>query len=103
MMQLEEMGDDTVEEIHRKQDYYTKLVQSNDYLFGRLWADAWCAAFVWKKNNEFAYPITEEVFRNIEKNPYSLSTWMRDEIIRLREQYQFFHWHLAFPVFSGCR
>ncbi len=22
---------------------------------------------------------------------------MRDEIIRLREQYQFFHWHLAFP------
>ena len=97
MMQLEEMGDDTVEEIRRKQEYYTKLVQSNDYLFGRLWADAWCAAFVWKKKNEFAYPITEEVFRNIEKNPYSISTWMRDEIIRLREQYQFFHWHLAFP------
>src|SRR6266566_6903928 len=97
MMQLEEMGDDTVEEIRRKQEYYTKLVQSNDYLFGRLWADALCAAFVWKKNNEFAYPITEEVFRNIEKNPYSISTWMRDEIIRLRDQYQFFHWHLAFP------
>ncbi len=97
MMQLEEMGDDTVEEIRRKQEYYNKLVQSNDYLFGRLWADAWCAAFVWKKNNEFAYPITEEVFRNIEKNPYSISTWMRDEIVRLREQYQFFHWHLAFP------
>jgi hypothetical protein len=98
MMQLEEMGDDTVEEIRRKQEYYTKLVQSSDYLFGRLWADAWCAAFVWKKNNEFAYPITEEVFRNIEKNPYNISTWMRDEIIRLRDQYQFFHWHLAFPA-----
>src|SRR5438552_3401904 len=97
MMQLEEMGDDTVEEIHRKQEYYNRLVQSNDYLFGRLRADAWCSAFVWKKNNEFAYPITEEVFRNIEKIPYSISTWMRDEIIRLREQYQFFHWHLAFP------
>src|SRR5712692_276614 len=97
MMQLEKMGDDTVEEIRRKQEHYNKLVQSNDYLFGRLWADAWCAAFVWKKNNEFAYPITEEVFRNIEKNPYSISTWMRDEILRLREQYRFFHWHLAFP------
>src|SRR5205823_7859246 len=97
MMQLEEMGDDTVEEIHRKQEYYNRLVQSNDYLFGRLRADAWCAAFVWKKNNEFAYPITEEVFRNIEQNPYNVSPWMRDEIIRLREQYQFFHWHLAFP------
>src|SRR6266699_3355805 len=97
IMQLEEMPDDTVEEIRRKQEYFTRLVKSNDYLFGRLWADTWCAAFVWKKNNEFAYPITEEVFRNIEKNPYSISTWMRDEIIHLREQYQFFHWHLAFP------
>jgi hypothetical protein len=37
------------------------------------------------------------VFRNIEMNPYSISTWMRDEIIRLRDQFQFFHWHLAFP------
>ncbi len=97
IMQLEEMGNDTVEQIQRKQEYYDKLVKSSDYLFGRLWADAWCAAFVWKKNNEFAYPITEEVFRNIEKNPYSISNWMKDEIIRLREQYQFFHWHLAFP------
>jgi hypothetical protein len=97
MMQLEEMSDDTVEEIRRKQEYYNKLVQSNNYLFGRLWADAWCAAFVWKKNNEFAYPITEEVFRNIEKNPFNISTWMRDEIKRLADQYQFFHWHLAFP------
>ncbi len=97
IMQLEEMPDDTVEEIRRKQEYFTRLVKSNDYLFGRLWADTWCAAFVWKKNNEFAYPITEEVFRNIEQNPYNISTWMRDEIMRLREQYKFFHWHLAFP------
>ncbi len=95
IMQLDQMGDDTIEEVRREQEYYNKLIQSNDYLFGRLWADARCAAFVWKKTNDFAYPITEEVFRNIEKN--NISTWMRDEIIRLREQYQFFHWHLAFP------
>ena len=97
VIQLEEIGDDTVEGIRRKQEYYNQLVQSSDYLNGRLWADAWCAAFVWKKNNDFAYPITEEVFRNIEKDPYKISTWMRNEIIRLRELYQFFHWHLAFP------
>jgi Eco57I restriction-modification methylase len=96
MIRLEEIGDDTVESIRRKQEYYNQLVQSSDYLNGRLWADAWCAAFVWKKNNEFAYPITEEVFRNIEKDPYKISTWMRNEIKRLRELYQFFHWHLAF-------
>ncbi len=97
MMQLDEMGDNTVEEVHRKQARYEQLVTSSDYRNGRLLADAWCAAFVWKKNNEFAYPITEEIFRNIEKNPYSISTWMYDEIQRLSAQYQFFHWHLAFP------
>ncbi len=97
MMRLEEMSDDTVEEVRRKQDYYDKLVKSNAYESGRLWADAWCAAFVWKKNNEFAYPITEEVFRNIERNPFNIAPWMKDEIIKLREKYKFFHWHLAFP------
>jgi len=97
MMQLDEMGDDTVEEVRRKQVLYEQLVKSSDYHNGRLLADAWCAAFVWKKKNEFAYPITEEIFRNIERNPYSISSWMYDEILRLREQYHFFHWHLAFP------
>jgi hypothetical protein len=94
---LEEIGDDTVEEIHRKQEYYNRLVQSRDYLDGCLLADAWSAAFVWKKNSEFVYPITEEVFRTIEENPESVPSWMRAEVLRLREQYQFFHWHLAFP------
>ena len=97
MMQLDDMRDDTVEDIHRKQDYYAQLVKSSGYEFGRLWADAWCAAFVWKKTSDFAYPITEDVFRNIEKNPHNIASWMKAEIIRLREQYQFFHWHLAFP------
>ena len=97
MMQLDDMRDDTVEDIHRKQDYYEQLVKSSGYEFGRLWADAWCAAFVWKKTGDFAYPITEDVFRNIEKNPHNIASWMKAEIIRLRDQYQFFHWHLAFP------
>ncbi len=97
MTQLDAMRDDTVEDIHRKQDYYEQLVQSSGYEFGRLWADAWCAAFVWKKTNEFPYPITEEIFRNIEKNPRNIASWMKPEIERLASQYQFFHWHLAFP------
>jgi N-6 DNA Methylase len=97
MMQLDEMRDDTVEDIRRKQKHYEQLVKSSGYEFGQLWADAWCAAFVWKKTGDFAYPITEEVFRNIERNPHNIASWMKAEIIRLREQYQFFHWHLAFP------
>jgi hypothetical protein len=94
---LDALPDVTVGDVQRKEELYAELVRSASYEHGRLWADAWCAAFVWKKTKEFAYPITEEVFRRIERNPHHLTVWMKDEIIRLREQYQFFHWHLAFP------
>ncbi len=97
IQQLDDMSEDTVADVRRKQSYYEEFVKSSGYLFGKLWADAWCAAFVWKKTSDFAYPITEEIFRNIEENPYNLATWMRDEIQRLAAQYQFFHWHIAFP------
>ncbi|HZO71022.1 MAG TPA: hypothetical protein VFB60_02400 [Ktedonobacteraceae bacterium] len=97
MMMLDDIGDDTVQNIHSKEEQYERYVRSTDYLSGSLLADAWCAAFVWKKTKEFAYPITHEVLCNIEQNPYSIPGWMREEIIRLRQQYKFFHWHLAFP------
>ena len=38
------------------------------------------------------------LFRKIERNPFHVvNTWHEQEIRRLAEQYQFFHWHLAFP------
>ena len=75
-------------------------MRSQGYIYSRLWADAWCAAFVWKKvrDHSHPYPITEELFRKIERNPFHVvNTWHEQEIRRLAEQYQFFHWHLAFP------
>ncbi|HEX8393641.1 MAG TPA: N-6 DNA methylase [Longimicrobium sp.] len=97
MRTVDALPDDTFEDVQRKQTAYAELVRSGGYGRFRRLADAWCAAFVWKKNGEFPYAITEEVFRRIERNPDHLPGWMRDEIGRLREQYQFFHWHLAFP------
>jgi hypothetical protein len=76
---------------------YEAMIRSGNYLDGQFWADSWCAAFVWKKTQEFNYPITEEAFRRIEHNPHACDVWMRAEIERLAAQYQFFHWHLAFP------
>lgn len=95
--QIIDIPNDSIENIHQKEKKYAELVNSQGYEFGKLLADAWCASFVWKKTKEFPYPITEEVFRKIEKNPHSVPKWMRDEIKRLSEQYQFFHWHLEFP------
>lgn len=97
LLQVDQVSDDTIEGVRRKQAQYAEVVRSSGYEYGRLWADSWCAAFVWKKTKEFPYPITEEVFRRIEHNPFDLAPWMRAEIERLAEQYQFFHWHLEFP------
>lgn len=100
---LDEIDDDSIEGVKNKQERYQNLVHSAGYEFGRLWADAWCAAFVWKKSPDSGLPdaITEEVFREIEKSPFRITPQMREEIKRLGKQYRFFHWHLAFPdVFS---
>jgi hypothetical protein len=85
---------------------YQRLVRSSDYEYGRLWADAWCAAFVWPKQPDCLTPLLpgrlslphhRRDFREIERNPHYAPKWMRDEIQRLAGRYQFFHWHLAFP------
>lgn len=94
---LAALPDDSLEQVEEKRKQYESLVSSSDYRSGRLLADAWCAAFVWKKTTEFDYPVTEEVFRAIEDNPHSQPAWMADEIRRLAKQYGFFHWHLEFP------
>jgi hypothetical protein len=97
LMNLDTVGDDSIEAVREKESMYEAAIRSGDYLDGRFWADAWCAAFVWRKTREFSYPITEEVFRRIERNPHACEPWMRKEIARLAVQHDFFHWHLAFP------
>lgn len=96
---IDEIADDTIEGVHKRQDQYEKSVNSSDYHYGGLLADAWSAAFIWKKlrSGELPYPITEEVFRRIEENPFNIPKWLESEIRWLAAQYQFFHWHLAFP------
>jgi hypothetical protein len=97
MAQMDAAGDDTLAGVQRQEALYEQLVRSSDYRYGRLLADAWCASFVWRKTRDYAYPITEEVFRRIERNPFDVAPWMVEEISRLAAQYQFLHWHLAFP------
>lgn len=99
MMKLEQADDSTVEAVKAKEAEYERLVHSSGYAFGRLLADAWCAAFVWRKidSREHPYPVTQELFAKIEHNPHSLSASHKEEIQRLAAQYRFFHFHLAFP------
>lgn len=92
---------DTLEGVRAQEEAYAALVRSQGYQYGKLWADAWCAAFFWplrpEKSDGFPYPVTEEEFRRIEHNPHSIPSWMRQEIEQLALKHHFFHWHMAFP------
>jgi len=97
---LDSVGDDAISGIREKERRYAEVVHSSDYLDGKFLADSWCAAFVWKKDSLTEFPISEQVYREIEKNPtafYQDKQNMSNEVRRLARQYGFFHWHLAFP------
>jgi hypothetical protein len=99
---LDEAPDDTIDAVKGKADQFNRLVVSPQYRHAQQLADAWCAAFVWKKDAELPFDaITTDTIRRLEKDPDALSEGQRKEIERLAAQYRFFHWHLAFPeVFS---
>lgn len=98
MRQIDSLDDNTLTGVQQQEATFYELRQSLDYLDSKLWADAWCAAFVWiKAHDTFKHPITEDVFRRIGSSPDSTPAWLKEEIERLCEEYQFFHWHLEFP------
>ena len=99
MRNIEHIDDSSIGGIHKKQEEYEKLVCSDNYQKEYLLADSWCASFVWEKvkTDSSPYAITEELFRKIERNSKMIPRWVKNKIARLARQYQFFHWHLAFP------
>lgn len=95
---VDEAPDDTIDEIQRKAEQFRRLVVSPEYQHARQVADAWCAAFVWKKQNSAPLePITTDSVRCLEADANALASDQRHEVERLSGQYQFFHWYLAFP------
>ncbi len=99
LLNLDGISDMTAEGVRRKEQRWQEILESEGYEASRLWADAWCAAFVWQKVDDprRPQPMTEQVFRKMEENPYAVDPRVRGEVRRLAEEYGFFHWHLAFP------
>lgn len=98
MAAVDELPDDSLDQVRAKAERYGRLVAEGSYrTSGHFLADLWCAAFVWRKTKLFDYPVTERIFRRVEKSPHDVTPWMYDEVRRLARQYRFLHWHLAFP------
>ena len=91
MQQLAAMSDDTADDLRRKERCYGSLVASGAFVRCRFLADAWCAAFVWKKTHDFPYLITNDVLRRIGVGGIgACAPWMSAEIQRLRQNHLFF-------------
>jgi hypothetical protein len=99
--QLATASDASAAEVASLAKRHAELQQSAKYSAERLKADAWCAAFFWKKDGSAlgTQAITEATFRSIEKSPdkYPIGHPIRNEIERLRREHGFLHLHLAFP------
>ena len=97
LAQAEELTD-----VRLQEDAYQKWIGSPDYQRALRVADAWCAAFVWLKTPEAPQPVTYAVFKALEgPSSQEVAEETIVEIMRLRKQFLFFHWHLEFPdVFS---
>ena len=96
--------DETLDAVREKAGAYSKALASAEYRHARLIADAWCAAFVWRKDGEKRgglRGLTTGELRRLQDSPEGVSREAAGEIQRLRERYQFFHWHLAFPEVFG--
>jgi hypothetical protein len=83
-------------DVNEKEKIYVDYLESESYKRYKLLADAWCAAFVWRKTQQNEV-ITENVYRAIEHDTMNLPLWLSEGINKLSSQYQFFHWFLAFP------
>ncbi|GGM24563.1 Eco57I restriction-modification methylase domain-containing protein [Micromonospora yangpuensis] len=85
-------------DVRKRAAAYRDWASSAEYVHAKHVADAWCAAFVWHKAKDAPEAITHEIFRTL-RDPAGAgaSQVTHDEIMRLRERYTFFHWHLEFP------
>ena len=94
---LSRLNDDSILSLRLKEKQYEVLTKSPEYKKAQLVADAWCSAFVWKKDRSAPPSITQDIFRRLSTTPEALPTATLNEISLLSEQYSFFHWHIAFP------
>ncbi len=96
MEEIEAVPGDTTAEVAQMTARYLKLQSSVEARRAVFAADAWCAAVFAIKTGEHP-PITDATVRMAAGTSESLPPEVLDEIETLADQYQFLHWHLAFP------
>ncbi|WP_371783680.1 Eco57I restriction-modification methylase domain-containing protein [Streptosporangium subroseum] len=86
----------SVSDVREQERRFREFEQSDELARARLIANAWCAAFVWRKHVDAPPAITTDVLRNLGAGG-GLPSAAAKEFDRLVERYRFFHWHVEFP------
>lgn len=88
----------SLRDVHRQSSAYREWSESAARRRMLLVADAWCAAFMWFKTKDAPPAITYNVFKSLKEDESTLlAAAVAGEVDRLRDEYDFFHWHLEFP------
>lgn len=95
--QIEREADASLAGVEAKASLWNELHQSDDFTSAERVADSWCAAFVWRKvpGDLERAAVTHDVLRRLMEGEQLHQTIA--EVARLKRQFRFFHWHLAFP------
>ncbi len=100
MRAVEEIPDTDADALAEKQRQWEELLASRAYEREKLVADAWCAAFLWPKDESGqifeAAPTTDAWLALRDRQEPPSSTFL-DATQRIVEDYGIFHWELAFP------
>jgi hypothetical protein len=84
-------------DVHVQAKRFRDYDSSPELARAREVADAWCAAFLWRKSDGAPEAVTQGTLRLLDANPDAVSAGTPAEIARLAAQFRFFHWHLEFP------
>src|SRR5206468_3284651 len=89
---------DSLRAVRRQAEAYEEWEKSAEYIRALHVADAWCAAFMWLKTEDSPRAVTQKIFLALgDPDDEGIPAATHDEIVRVRDQYRFFHWHLEFP------
>jgi hypothetical protein len=101
------LPDDRPDLVREKEAAYIALRQSTEYQRKVRLYDTWCAAFVIRKEDprrkstelSDARPPAGITMTEIEAvaGGHAIHPHLSEQVTTLAKQYQFFHWHLAFP------
>lgn len=99
---LDNSPTDGLGQVRKLAERYYQWAESPAYLNALHIADAWCAAFMWEQTEAAPAPVTQRVYLSLQSSDgKGALPETHQEIVRLSQEYRFFHWYLEFPeVFS---